>query len=303
MYHSIANAADADFIDPRNRLDPGEFETQIEFLARHRSVVSIETLAEAIEQKKDLAPGTVVITFDDGYRDNYEIAAPVLDKHGLPATLYLPTAMISDGENPWADELYTAFKTRREDELSLARPEPLHFNLSSVASARKAYQLLASELLGADRSRRQEILADIKAQLSPDASPKPCLLDWEKIRAMQRQFPQFTLGLHSDTHIDLTAHGPAVAEAEISRCIKTFEHELGQRSRHFAYPYNRNNPELWDLLRSHGFATAMSTGHRCAIDQHSNPLALPRVAAPRSMTLFKLWTGGSSIPLRFAGSS
>lgn len=303
MYHSIASAEDAAFIDPRNHLDPDLFETQISFLARSRRIISIDELTAAIAADENLPPGTVVISFDDGYRDNLEIAAPILQKHGLPAVLYLPTAMIDDGENPWVDELYTAFRTRGKDLLEVLKPAPNRFDLSQKGEDRRAYLFLANLLLGATRERRREVLDEVHAQLAPRSKCPLRPLNWDELREMRERFPSFTLGLHSDTHLDLTAHGLDVARDEIRRCKATFRRELGQDGVHFAYPYNRNNPQLWDLLRAEGIKSAVSSGNDCAINCDSNPMSLPRVASPESMTLFRLWTQGSTIALSLAGSS
>lgn len=87
MYHSVNPDA-----DPQNRLalTVKTFERQMRFLKTHRyNVLALEELADLIRQKKKIPPKTLAITFDDGYKDNYTYAFPILKKYHLPATLFI----------------------------------------------------------------------------------------------------------------------------------------------------------------------------------------------------------------------
>src|SRR5712692_3225333 len=105
MYHSIAADNVAESVDPPNRLPPGMFERQMAFLSEHRRVVALSHVVEEIAAGRSPAAGTVCITFDDGYLDNLTTAAPILDRHKLPATLFLATGYVERGEAQWADSL------------------------------------------------------------------------------------------------------------------------------------------------------------------------------------------------------
>jgi peptidoglycan/xylan/chitin deacetylase (PgdA/CDA1 family) len=111
LYHSVPGARVAEWIDPANSMPPDLFEAQMRYLSRRRRVISMDELVEAIAAHRKLVLGTVVITFDDGYRDNLEVAAPILERYRLPATLYLATGAISEGRL-WIDELYAMFCRR-----------------------------------------------------------------------------------------------------------------------------------------------------------------------------------------------
>lgn len=91
MYHSIAADDIAEFVDPPNRLSPAMFERQMAFLSEHRRVVPLSQVVEEIVSGASPSAGTVCITFDDGYLDNLNTAAPILEKHKLFATLFLAT--------------------------------------------------------------------------------------------------------------------------------------------------------------------------------------------------------------------
>lgn len=94
MYHSVS--ADKDPRDIQfNSISKKNFEYQMAFLkTRHYSVISLDELVLAIKGKRKLPFKTVVLTFDDGYTDNYENAFPVLRQHGFPATMFVAPGLI-----------------------------------------------------------------------------------------------------------------------------------------------------------------------------------------------------------------
>lgn len=88
MYHSIGD--NKAFFTVREE----EFEKQLEYVqAHHFDVITLSTLLEKMRQNQSLAH-TVVITFDDGYKDNYDVAFPLLKKYKMPATIFLTTDYI-----------------------------------------------------------------------------------------------------------------------------------------------------------------------------------------------------------------
>lgn len=119
MYHSIPAPHEVPWMDPRNCLSAEGFEAQMQFLANHRQVVSIDALVQQLNAGEAICPGTVAITFDDGYLNNLRVAAPILAKYNLPATLYLATAYVDSGANQWIDTLYGAFVARSRHRLFL----------------------------------------------------------------------------------------------------------------------------------------------------------------------------------------
>jgi peptidoglycan/xylan/chitin deacetylase (PgdA/CDA1 family) len=111
-YHAVGPIDPAD--DPlRLFLAPEVFAAQMAFLARHRRVVP---LADVIDHGFSRGRPAVAITFDDGYRCLIEHALPVLEHHGFPATLFVPTGAVGD-RNRWDDPPPTGGEIMTDDEL------------------------------------------------------------------------------------------------------------------------------------------------------------------------------------------
>jgi glycosyltransferase involved in cell wall biosynthesis/peptidoglycan/xylan/chitin deacetylase (PgdA/CDA1 family) len=99
MYHAFTTTGERD----RFVLPAASFATQLRLLRRLRyRVITLEELAALLRAGEPLPRRTVVLTIDDGYRDNFEIAQPILERHGFSATVYLVSGRLG-GNNDWGD--------------------------------------------------------------------------------------------------------------------------------------------------------------------------------------------------------
>jgi peptidoglycan/xylan/chitin deacetylase (PgdA/CDA1 family) len=263
MYHSVAPGEAARYIEPANCIDPRTFERQMAFLAAERRVVALSALVEEIAAGRTPPAGTVCITFDDGYRDNLTVAAPILEKYRLPATLFAATGYVERGEAQWSDRLHC---------LSLPAPE---------------HRRLHAQLLEASHDERMRVLAEFR----PPRAPR-LMLDWDGLRALARRYPRFEIGGHTRDHLDLTKHR-GEARAQIEGCAADLRRELGPGERHFAYPYGRWCAEVRQAVIAAGWRSAVATGAARRIGPQTDRYAMPRLEAPRSMTQFAFKTSGT----------
>ncbi len=293
MYHSVAGGEAADWIDPRNRVDPARFERQVAFLARHRSVVSVSDLAGALQEGRDLPAGTVVLTFDDGYLDNLTVAAPILARHDLPAALYLATGYVARGEPQWIDRLHGFFRTRTRDRLELPGRPPEGFDLRDPQAGRRAYGEASALLLSAGFEEREAMLSDWEGQLGAAGRPPRLTLTWEDARDLIRRFPRWEIGGHTRGHVDLSAHGPERAGLEIAGCAEDLRRELGLRADHFSFPYGRSTPDAVARVRQCGFRSATASGAECLITGGSDRFALARIDPLMSLLRLRFVTSGA----------
>jgi len=105
FYHCIKDEANS-YLRPTKVAD---FENQMRFLSKAYSPISLERVAQHIQNGTSLPAKAIAVTFDDGYQDNYENAYPVLKEYNIPATMFLTTGFIGTGEIPaWEKGYYTA---------------------------------------------------------------------------------------------------------------------------------------------------------------------------------------------------
>jgi peptidoglycan/xylan/chitin deacetylase (PgdA/CDA1 family) len=290
MYHSVSSSQDRNWIDPANDCPEAIFDKQMCYLKKHCHVISMDELCKRIEKKEPIKPRTVAITFDDGYLNNLTVAARILKKYELPATLYLATRYVDQQEPQWIDELYSMFKT--SDVTNLVLPD-LGFENADIRSnetRQTVHSQIAKLLLSLSYETRRRHLDNIKSQLKPSINTPRLTLCWDEVRQLQEKYPNITLGVHTKDHVDLTVCNPVEAENQITSSLKSFEQETGRPARHFSYPYGRSNTDVEAVVRSVEFKSAVVTEPAKQIANDSNRYSLSRLETPvdRLMFGFKL---------------
>lgn len=287
MYHSVCHGDRASWIAPRNRMHPTVFERQLARLAKGGRVVPISRLLDDAEPPP---PGSIVLTFDDGYLDNLEVVAPLLERYALPAVLYLATGYVSDAAPQWADVVYAAIQKRTRDRLELDGIG--RWDLSTESACEAVIYQVGLSLIESSRAARAEVLASIHDQLESPQCPLKLSMDFDGARQLLDRYPSFELGVHTADHLDLSSVTTDDAIDEVRRSMDDFERELGRKAQHFSYPYSRSTPELIRRLPETGLHSAM-TGQGVVTLDSMDPFDLHRFESPESESLFRYWTSGA----------
>lgn len=292
-YHSVAAPETAAWIDPRVHVASRLFERQMGFLKSRRRIVSLTELVDTCERGETLPAGTVAITFDDGYLDNLTIAAPILDRLGIPATLFLATGYVAGRTCMWVDRLYSIFRTRTAHRLANPTDANQVFDLRHSAQRTAAYTQWIDRFIVALPDERDQLLEALVSQLSPSSQPPRLMMTWDDVRAMSKRYRTIDFGVHTREHVDLTSCDPSVAQREVQACAADFQHETGWRPAHFSFPYNRANDLLRQMVREAGFRSAVASASCGQVRALTNRFALPRVEPPLSLGRFRYVTSGA----------
>lgn len=294
MYHSIAEDGDARYIDPRFRLTPKCFTAQMDFLMRYRRVVSLPDLVAQVRQGEVLEAGTVAITFDDGYRDNFTVAMPILLERNLPATFFLATRYVDEGRSQWIDELYTIFSHRSHHSLHLALDgKTQRYTLEQRSDALRAYATLSDYLLLASYAERDQLLTQVAEQLQSRYRMPRLTATWDEVRQAMQCFPTAEIGSHTATHRDLTHCGVSAIIEEVETSVGVLRDNLDVSPRFFSYPYNRVAREARPVLEASGLNGAFAGEQVGRVQLGMSPFELPRYEAPADFGLFRLITSGA----------
>jgi peptidoglycan/xylan/chitin deacetylase (PgdA/CDA1 family) len=223
------------------------------------------------------------LTFDDGYRDNLEHAAPILRRHRAPWTLFV-TADFAEGRGRlWWLELERAIARLEQVSLTVGE-EALDLPSRTAAEKRDAFEAVYWRL----RAGPEEALLATIARLSESAGGVPenlvrrLCLGWDEIAELARD-PAVSIGAHTMTHPMLAKHDEARARREIAGSKAIIEEKLGRPVRHLAYPVGDRTsagPREFRLAREAGFASAVTTRPGHVFPAHAGHLhALPRISA------------------------
>lgn len=233
------------------------FERQLEAL--HGSGFEVVPLGEALEviagrrqPKRDVA----VVTFDDGYRDVWEHALPVLKRHGLPATVYLATAYVGTGQRLPHDRLFHLLKLG----LAGARAGSRKNLVAGLSVAQRAAAIVDELIAQRPAASLMELVAQLEEGLGPAgelAPPSGELLTWEMARQLAAAGVE--AGAHTARHVALTHESAEVIEREIAESKREIEVNLGRPVLDFAYPNGLYDARVVAALVRHGFRSAVTT--------------------------------------------
>jgi peptidoglycan/xylan/chitin deacetylase (PgdA/CDA1 family) len=244
VYHRIAppgGAGEAPAYGVERGLPVDVFEAQLRFACEHfRPARTLDLLAPD--------PGGVrfSVTFDDGYRDNLVHAAPVLERLGIPATIFVTTDFVGTQRLFWWEQLGELLRATREPALALAEaapelaaswPLPQRLDLGSAALRERAHWLVSMALMRTPPGEIDGIVARLasalRAPLRQEGRAAP-LLDWDDLR---RWRALGFVGGHGASHANLGLASDAEVEAEVRRSLDAIARETGAPARLFAYPY------------------------------------------------------------------
>jgi peptidoglycan/xylan/chitin deacetylase (PgdA/CDA1 family) len=253
------------------------FQEQMRYLKNNGfRAVTLSEYYEFLTQKRQLPRKTVVITFDDGYADNEELAAPILARLGLSATFFITTGFIGGG-CMWNDQVIESIRGIRAPELDL-RPFGMQvLPLDSDAARRRAVTDVLTAIKHLEQARRQAIADAIGAMAGFERAPS-LMMSADQLRAM-RQRHRMDIGAHTITHPILTRLSNDAARHEISRGKRELEMMIGETVHLFAYPNGAPGqdyrPEHAAMARDCGFTAAVSTAWGAA-SAASDRFQLPR---------------------------
>lgn len=232
------------------------FRKQMEVLSRYFNVLTLEELVN-LSLRREIPPKAIAITFDDGYRDNYENAFPILKQFRLPATIFLATGAIDSNTPIWHDLVFDAFRRTKVDFVSVGGKDyPLRTSIERHLAVNAFRQYLrAFNFHDWDNLIRQLITKlEIKEKQNCFGSEK---LSWLEIEEMSKN--DITFGAHTVTHPILTRMSLAEATEEIKASKEAIEEKLRSPVRVFAYPNGRQddfNESIKQVLKEAGFLCA-----------------------------------------------
>jgi peptidoglycan/xylan/chitin deacetylase (PgdA/CDA1 family) len=245
MYHGVHSRQAANF------------ESQLRFLIQYFEVVALEEIVSQALGNSRRRVGLVALTFDDGLRNNYTIAYPILRSLGLPATFYVCPGMIGGPRSLWTYEVRTR----------LARVKP---------EDRKKFSEWASYQGGNDidaivawmksipvpvRERVEEEIRGLTPdfRFSEEEHERFDLMNWAELAALDPTIA--TIGSHGLSHADLTQVDPDRLEEELSASRRTLEVRLGRPICHFSYPNGSyNETVLRQVRKSYQSAVTVNWG-------------------------------------------
>jgi len=279
MYHSVMDKPEAE----ANTLGPiihstGNFRGQMELVAGDYNPVTIQDTLEFVGRGKELPPRPVVITFDDGYADNYQIASPVLKQVGVPATFYITVECVEKQKFPWPARIRYSFMATKKTEW--IEPEGAHWPLNNLEGKTRAYERAweyCGKLAGQAQERFVQLL-EHELGAGPPPQDQRVMMTWDEVRGLVRD--GHIVGSHTMTHPNMAHIGGEDLHREFLESKQALEKRLAAPIVHFSYPCPALQPHWGEntvhVSRQLGYQTAVTTSGGL-VRKNDNPLCLRRI--------------------------
>lgn len=271
MIHGVMDEKDNPSWTPlRPQLSRDKLEEYLGVLSKRYHFISLADAVEMLSGRRAVSPYSVVLTFDDGYRNNLTHALPILRRYNAPATFFVPTGFINNPKPFWFDRLdyalqQTDIESRKVEVGSLSmslegggrktlRESYKKFRRSAKKQKISDHEFLRgmerlSESLEAESGRS---LADI--QQNDDFS---AIMSWEDIKNNCNN--DMTIGSHTVDHIRLDKVETETAHYQLAKSRQDIEIHTGKPCQGLCYPNGGFNEETVKLARECGYVCGLTT--------------------------------------------
>ncbi len=303
-YHRIGDAK-------RSLFDPGAFTTdadgfdeQLRLLSKRYRFATPDEALEVIEGRYTPSETVLLVTFDDGYRDTFEAAFPVMQSHGVKSILFVVTSYVEDRVVPWWDEIAYLAAQCRSGSLHMTYPRDETFDLAP-ANFQLGLRALLRSFKSPQMTEPERFLTELEAAVgcTREHIRANLMMNWEEVRAMKAAGT--AIGLHTHTHRLLSKLPREEQRNELQLCKTVLERELGVEPRFLAYPVGQRdafNLDTQQVAAEIGLRAAFSfyggtnlpgqmnpfDVHRVAFDSYVSPARIRLAAAAMSATA-RVW--------------
>jgi len=257
FYHRIIDYNDKQLLNPSLlSSNPRNFEKQMKYLSKNYNVISFDDLIKWKKNKKNLPKKSVIITFDDGYKDNYLNAYPILRKYKLPAMIALTTGHIDNDELFWWDKVAYMINNSKVKNVDVVGFSEILFEdkLNTI-------RLVEKKVKNMDEDLKNQVIENLRKKLKVKLpKQKNLFLSWKEIKEMSNNNISFCA--HTVTHPILTRVSLTQAKKEILNSRINIEKKIKKKINVFTYPNGGKkdmSKDIDDFLKEKDFEYCLST--------------------------------------------
>lgn len=295
MYHYTRDLKHSRYPEIKG-LDVNLFREQIAFMKSNFNIVTMEQVLEAISTKEKLPEKALLLTFDDGYADNYNVAMPILEEYGVQGSFFIPGktftthqlldvnkihyVLASANIYNLVEDLKKEMDYYRGQEFQYAPTEELfakyavasRFDIKETVFVKQMLQTVLPEKL------RNIISSKLFAKyvgVTEEQLAYELYMSEEQIRTMKRH--GMFIGIHGYDHYWLGNLSVEQMENDISLALDALDEFVDKKQWVMNYPYGNYNKDVLAYISKQGACLGLTTEVRLADIDKDNPLELPRL--------------------------
>ncbi|MFN8438048.1 MAG: polysaccharide deacetylase family protein [Cytophagales bacterium] len=219
------------------------------------------------------------ISFDDGYKDNIDFAAPILDRQNVKASFYVVTDCIDKNIPTWTHELKHRFTFSQKLTINLDfdfLPADFRVKKFRNKSHKIKYVLALKKQLLKTKFEHKTFLLDEVRRAFDDVTLPQIMMSWDDLRILQNEGHK--IGSHSETHIMLgTTSNRDVIRKELQLSFQKIKQEIGESPQTIAYPVGSYNQVTKDLAKEVGYKYGLAVTQNVHIPNQHDLFEIPRI--------------------------
>ena len=277
-FHRIGDWGTSDFDPNVFSCSADSFRRYVDFFKKEFNVISLNDLEELIASGKPITDRLALITFDDGYQDNYSIALPILQDAGISATFFITTGLVGRDCLSWWDEF--AWHVRRRVGGTI-----------ELEAWRESYKITGADIRQDVRNvlnlvKSTPVLVELQIEelrgkyghVDRSAIEQCALMNWEQVRTLAAA--GMSIGAHSHSHEQFSNLTALQLQSELETSKRILEDKLGIEIRSLSYPVggaSSFDATMFDMISDCGYALAFSFITVINGDLSANSLQLGRL--------------------------
>jgi peptidoglycan/xylan/chitin deacetylase (PgdA/CDA1 family) len=287
-YHRVRRRGETSpFADSVFSVEVDEFARQMAWLAKNTRPMSETDVLACIMQRKPFPKRATLVTFDDGYSDQFIVCAPILKRYEVPAICFIPTSPISERTTYWWDEIAWIVKRTEADLVTLGQRR---FDLSAKGRLH-AIDLLIEHFKETGALERMALMEDLRRRLAVEDVPHEvadmALMTWEQVKVLGDY--GVSVGCHTVDHSMLSQLDGSAQERDLRSSKAELESRTGRPVLSVAYPFGARghfNAETKGIARKVGFRLGFSLVSGINRTDRLDRFSVSRTIPPSEMASF-----------------
>ncbi len=248
----------------KKHIDKKKFIKQMKFLKKNYNMISIDDIYHHIKNRIPFSKKDVAISFDDGFKNNFTIAAPILNKLKIPAIFYICPKSISKKKMFWVDQIETCIDKCKKSKIKINSLSSKNIYLNNIKKKISLIKKIKKICKNLNIKKKDDMIKILKkvTSVEPDikSSKNYELADWKIIKRISKN-NLFTLGGHSLEHDILTKMNMKELDNNITKTIAIIKNKTGVNIEHFSYPEGKFNNNVIKYLKKNNIKSApIATG-------------------------------------------
>ena len=268
-YHRIAEPEIDSFYGPVISATPEALRTQVAWLNDRVRLITLDELIDQVEHGSPWREPVMLLTFDDGYRDNFDLAAPILRERNIPAAFFIPSGFLESPRLPWWDHIAYVIKQTNVMKVELdCSPtdsrSTLELDLQAASRTAAITTIVRAFLNGviADEVWFLERLSECcMVEVNSDGIGRELFMSWAQVQELADSSASMGIGSHAHSHRKLAALDQETQREELTASKRILEGRLRRSVRALAYPYGwagTYTTETKNLAAQAGYSLAFS---------------------------------------------